>query len=331
MDGIFEETKRLKKQTIWTVISMISGGLLAGFMIFALSSGELEAGDDRGIAVFFIIFGGILALASAAHLVFRKKSGLHADDHGITGRQIITLRCSMEDVAFVSWDNGYLGQNLYIELKNGKKYSFDYLVNAGDLCRYIKERIRREQTDLPDRKQLRDSLKALKPRIKKTGIGCLVTGLLLIPLIVLTAFLTGSKELSDFTSADWGIFALCAAVFVADGIIWYILLRKYVKITNLSLRLSHDLAVVLLRTEPLLPGKPLRMFLNDDTSSPFRAVVYGVANYEDVFYTLEAIGEEEQIVKVYESKIYPNYQDLEPELYGMTEIPLPTSDLSGQD
>ena len=105
-------------------------------------------------------------------------------------------------------------------------------------------------------------------------------------------------------------------------------IRQAIRINKELDQINTDLQKEILRTASYQPGRILKSYLDDTDHDICRIVVYQMANYEDVFYVMEAVNEDNEIEQVYRSTIYPSFSALEPKLKGMIEIKPPLSSSS---
>lgn len=318
MDGVFGKRKFTM---VYNLIGLVSGVFLILMFGFFVCTGEYVTLDDQIASLFFVSFGCFASILCGVSLYVNRKAYIHVDEHGVSAfcHFGLSLECSFSDVSSVS----YGGTGLNIQLKNGKKYSLMNLENAYQLGKYIQKRMPRKSMMIPDRNQLMTEILLLRKKRKYEGIGSICCFLLLIPGILLTTGLTGWKDLQDFDSTDWTIFAVMAGFGVITVVMACILFRRFLLDTD-KLHMIHDtLYQTLLRTSPIGPGNALRLFLDDDVNASIRLIVYGFPNSKEVYFAVEQINQNYEIDRIHESKIYSSMDALAPEIEGMTEIPLP--------
>jgi len=64
-------------------------------------------------------------------------------------------------------------------------------------------------------------------------------------------------------------------------------------------------------------------YIDDDIYVSVRLTVYGYPNSDEVYFTVEKVNESYEIECIHTSRVYPNINELTPEIEGMTEISLP--------
>lgn len=318
MDGIFCRQKFLKFQNILGLISGLVLILLFGFFICI---GEFDTPDDRIASWFFGGFGVFAVLLCSVSLHINRKVYLHVDEETISAfcHFGLELHCRLTDVANVS----YGGMGLNLQLKNGRKYNLMYLENAVEIGSFIQRRTAVKPATLPDPKDLFTMIPPLKKARNAKGIGSIVCFLLLFPEIILTAALTDWKDLSEFHSGDWTLFAVMAGVGIATLALFGILLRKYLLDADRLTKVRGELYRTVLLSAPLQPGNALKMYVDDDLFPSIRLTVYGYPNSEEVYFTVEQVNRDYRIQCLHTSKVYANIQELMPEIEGMPELPLP--------
>lgn len=318
MDGIFIKTK---SRVFFNIIGIFCGVFLVFLFGFFLYSGQCDTLDYQILSIFFVCFGISASCFCAVSLYVNRKAYIHVDEDRISAfcHFGLALECEWTDIRYVS----YGGTGLTLQLKNGKKYNLMNLENADQLGRYIQKRIPGELLHTPDQRELTTALPELQKRCKKEGIASIACFLLIFPLIFGTAALTDWKDLHEFTSRDWTVFAWMAGLGVIVLIAFSILLRRFLLDGEEITRLRGARHQQLLRTAPLQPGNAIKLFLDDDVYATVRLTVYGFPHYDDVYFTVEGLNQHLELECIHRSAIYADFSELEPEIEGMTEIPLP--------
>ncbi len=343
MDGVIQSKRAVSKFGYWLIVP---GTLLSAIMIFVLIAGKDElASDDKGAVVFFIVLGAICIVCGIVALLMRKKFYIHAEEDSISAfcQWGGKLNCSMEDVDHIERNgtgyvdregNAYEDTVLLIYLKNGKKYQIWHLENGEELYRFIRKRLPSQNSigePAGDLTKLRTERQGLKKKYRKILIPCICCIPMLIPLILLTVIFTDGKELSEFSQRDWRVFCVFAGISLILIIAFIVLLPRATRLWKKIGRTESSILLTILLTAPLRPGKALRMYLDDPEEPAFRLVVFGLLDYDEVFYVIESIGPDEEIVLLSESKMYSTFEELKPELEELTEVPLPAGEGITQD
>lgn len=317
MQGVFCKTKGFK---IYNIVGIVSGLFLVGLFGALLCAGVYETLDNVLISVFFCIFGTLVAAFCGLSMFVNRKAFIRVDEEKISAycHFGLHLECGLAEVAAVSCTP----YGLNIKLKNGKNYNLVNLENGYDLRRYIQKRILKEQVRL-DREETIRQIVPLKKKRKMEAIASVCTFLLIFPCIIVAAWLTGWRDLHEFSTKDWTLFAMMGGVGVAIIIIFCIVLRRYIHHTDTVQKLAGTLYQQMLRTTPAGPGNALRMYVDDEEYASLRVTVYGFPNEEDVYFTVEDVDANYELQRLHTSEIYPNMQAMEEELMDLTEIPLP--------
>ena len=151
-----------------------------------------------------IIIGAFICLTSIAALLFNFKAYLYVDNGCIKGKYhwFGKIDCNITDVDFVLGQ----GNSLTIQLNNGKRHTIMGIENAFSLSSAIRQNMSFETTEQPI--VLIENLNALKSAKKQGVINvCLCLVLMFINIFV-TVFLTGERDLHEFSKTDWIIFII---------------------------------------------------------------------------------------------------------------------------
>ena len=306
----------------WTLIGNILG-LASGiflpvlFGLVMMADPTAEPGSIAA-AVFFSVFGLLVALLCGVSIYVSRKAFVRADSDGVRGYFHIGLamQCRYDEIDAVSFG----GTGMNIRLKSGKKYGMMNLDNALDLGRFIKNRMPLPPLSTQSKEQLRRTLRDARARRKKCALGLLGCFVLIFSGILPLVQFTGGKELVDFTAADWQIFGIMIGWELVLMTSIVILIRKVVRHSEVCQRNLEELHLLVLRTAPLPAGNVRHVYISLDDHPPVRVSVCGLPNSPEVYYILEGMENDDTLEKFHESKLYPNPEALEPELEGLTEI-----------
>ena len=307
----------------WTLIGNILGlvsgiflPILFGFLMIADPTAEPA---DMAAAVFFSVFGLLVALLCGVSLYVNKRAFVRADKDGVSGYFHIgrAMECRYDEIDAVSFG----GTGLNIRLKSGRKYGMMNLDNAMDLGRFIKNRMLLPPLSMQTKEQLRRTFLDAGARRRKCALGLVGCFLMIFAGIFTTAWLTGSREMRDFTTVDWQIFGVMIAWILLLTVVIVILVRRFLEHCEVCQRNLEELHLLILRTAPLPAGNVRHVYISLDDYPPVRVSVCGLPNSPEVYYILEGMENDDTLEKFHESKLYPNLEALEPELEGLTEIP----------
>lgn len=81
-------------------------------------------------------------------------------------------------------------------------------------------------------------------------------------------------------------------------------------------RLSYRIRRGIIESAPLLPGNAVRVLADDHYTG--RMTLFGFPNSSSVYYTVELLNAENELVKVHESEVYDDLSA--PDTEGMTDI-----------
>lgn len=318
MDGVFGKRGGLR---VYNIVGLVSGVFLALMFGFVLCADRSATLDDRGACWFFLCFGLFVSIFCGVCLYVDRRAYIHVDEQGISAFCHVGLRlkCGLSDIRHVSYDSMVLN----IQLKSGRKYILLFLENPYPLWKYISKRISVEPTLSLDKEQLISMILPLNRKRKWEG-SLSITGLLLtIPGILLTAALTGRKEIYEFGAGDWTVFAIMAGIGVVVVVVSFLLLGRNLRDTNRLKKAQETLYLTLLRTEAVLPGNAIQLLINDDIHNPFRVTIFGCPNSDDVYFTVEKIDQSYELKCDYTSIVFADIDELKPMVDELTEIPLP--------
>lgn len=306
----------------WTlagnILGLVSGIFLPVLFGFVMMADPAAEPGSIAAALFFSVFGLLVALLCGVSIYVNKKAFVRADSEGIIGYFHIgrAMQCSYDEIDAVSFG----GTGLNIRLKNGKKYGMMNLDNALDLGRFIKNRMPLPPLSSRTTEELHQTLRDARARRKKCSLGLLGCFVLIFGGILPLVQFTGGKELADFTAADWQIFGVMIGWELVLMTAIVILIRKVVRHSEVCQRNLEELHLLVLRTAPLPAGNMRHVYISLDDHPPVRVTVCGLPQSREVYYILEGIRDDDTLEKFHESKLYPNLEALEPELEGLTEI-----------
>lgn len=319
MIGIFSNNIARKAAII---IGLISGVLLLLLMSSLLLFMQNKDLDDIVGSLFFCIFGCAEALVCGLLLHRDRRAFLQANECRIQGFCQIggALDCQIQDIKDISFHpNG-----MHIVLRSGKRYILHNLQNGVQVQDYIYRRLPTEEAPPLDKEKTIAQLAWLNKRQKPEIAIAICSVILVIPCIILTAWLTDWKELHEFVRQDWLIFGAMGIILVLLFAVFAILLRLAIRHSDQYRALSCSLYQQVLRATSPGPGNLLRMYVDDERYASGRICVYGFPNADDVYFTVEDVDIGYEIRHQYTSEIYPDMQSLMEALEDdLIEIPIP--------
>lgn len=319
MIGVFSKNKGMKAVKI---IGLISGLLVLLIMVSLLIFMKDKDLDDIVGSVFFCIFGGLEAVACGILLYRDTKAFIRVDEERIVaycqmGR---FLDCQIDTVK----DIRFMPNGMHIILSNGKRYILSNLQNGLQIQEYIFRRLPKEEVLPLDKETTIAQLVHLK-KCQKPEIAIAVCAILLvIPIILLTAWQTGWKELHAFESRDWLLLGIMGITIVVLFAVFTIALWRGTRHSEQYRALASSLYQQVLRTSPPGPGNIIRMYVDEERYASIRVSVYGYPNADDVYCTVEIVDAAFEIQCLHTSEVFPNMQALMESLgEDLTEIPIP--------
>ena len=284
--------------------------LLCGIFFIALFFLVLIGEPEEAIGALTFLFMGILFSAiSILAMLSNHTAYIHLDEKSIKGRYHLFGRidCAMDEVAFVA--GRFNGLDIFI--KGGKRHSIVGLSNPEDIAHYILRQIFTVESESPD--TLRAELLRQHQARKKMLVFVVVGMAMLIINPILTALLTGWKEMHEFSRVDWIIFYVMGAVGVLNLGALLVFAKKSGMALMRMLHLRHRLQGACIVSQPL-PAQARRVYTDECNTG--RAVVCGYPKDESVYYCIQGFGEDFQLETSYHSEVYEN----EDALFADTEI-----------
>lgn len=300
-----------KKKSIWNMVTLLCGLFLIGLFIFL---GYVDSEATVSTLLTGIVFGLIICVFSVICLFFNFKAHLLIDNGYIKGRYHYfgKIDCHISDADFALWQTN----TLFIQLKGGKCHTIVGIENPFVLCSEILRNMTFQADASP--KEMIESLDILKSEKKKYMIQvCFGLALMFINIFI-TVFLTGEKELNEFSTIDWIIFAVMCAVEVAIIGVTFYFAQKAGKCNIPIHKQKYAIRRAIIETESLLPGNVLKVFADENYIG--RITLFGFPNSNSVYYTVEEYASDYNLDKVYESEIYEDVEQISTGLEALIDI-----------
>ena len=290
-----------KKNPFWSILCLLCGLFLMGIFIFVYCNdseatiGELLAG---------VAFGLLICLFSILNLFYNFRAYLYIDDGNIKGKYHYfgKIDCHILDVDFVLGRNG----TLIIQLKDGKCHTIMGLENSWELCSLIRQNMTFKATVEPEK--LIEELNQLKSIRKKWLIYTCSTWVLMVVNIFVTVFLTGERELHEFSKTDWKIFAIMGIIEFVTVIATFLFAQKTGKNNTPIEKLKYYISRTIVETKPLLPGNMLKVCTDENYTE--RIILFGFPNEDSIYYCVEELDGNYNLEKVYTSEIYEDIEHM---------------------
>ncbi|MDD6915696.1 MAG: hypothetical protein PUJ07_05435 [Eubacteriales bacterium] len=296
MEGMFLR----KKFNIWLFLLFACGLFFIGLYIFL---NIVDPGVTSELLT-FLIMGILIILVVIPSWLLNFGAFIHIDEDSIKAKYhwFGKIDCKLSDVTFaVARVN-----TLIIQLKDGKTHTIMGVENSWPLASMIRRNMSFGVTEQPE--VLMEKLNTLKSA-KKKGLIYVCCGLVLMFInIFITVFLTGEREMHEFSKIDWIIFAVMCVVEFATVVITFYFANKTGKKNVPIEKLKYDIRRSIIETKPLVFGCILKVYTDYDCTG--RIVVFGYPNDETVYYIMQEFASDYSLFKSYESEIYENMDEL---------------------
>ena len=297
MEGMFLR----KKFNIWLFLLFACGLFFIGLYIF------LNIVDPKATSelLTFLIMGILIILVVIPSWLLNFGAFIHIDEDSIKAKYhwFGKIDCKLSDVVFaVARVN-----TLIIQLKNGKTHTIMGIENSWPLCSVIRRNMSFDVTEQPE--TLNEKLNNLKAT-KKNGLIYVCSGVALMFIIIfITVFLTGEREMYEFSNIDWTIFAIMCAIEIVTGIATFYFAGKTGK-NNIPIeKLQYTIQRRIIETQPLLPGNVIKVFADENYT--VRLTFFGYPNQTSVYYAVQEFASDYTFFKSYESEIFENIEQLQ--------------------
>lgn len=298
MEGIFG------KKVLWKGL-VFSCGLFLVILFTFLKFADSQAGHEVYIGV---AMGATFCAVGAAAYLFNRKAFIRVSEDHISARHnwSAKLECDIDEVDFA------LAQmnTLTLLLKNGKRHIFLELDNAYAVAEAIRCRMVWKETRTLQ--EIREERLRLQGERKKDITLVVWLCVLMFAVIFLTVWLTGGRDIPEFSRQDWVAFAIMSA---AEVLVVVALFCCAGRAGRKLLPLEKEIYLLvrqLVETQPLPPGHVKAVYM--DSACRGRVVVFGYPNTSCVNYTVEQWVEGDRLQEVYESGLFEYRQELEEEL-----------------
>ncbi len=304
-NGIFKHDKASG------ITCVLSGILLMGLFVF-ISFKDSEATLSGlfvglGLGIFFSLVG-------ICFLLFNFKSFFYIKNEHLKGKYHYfgKIDCSIHDVIFA------LGRNrtLIIQLKDGKTHTIMGVENAWQLASIIRHNMPFEVNEQSE--ALIEKLQNLKSA-KKKGLIYVCSGMALLFInIFITVFLTGEREMYEFSNIDWTIFAIMCAIEIATGIATFYFAGKTGK-NNIPIeKLQYTIQRRIIETQPLLPGFVIAVYTDENYTG--RITLFGYPHDSAVYYSVQEFASDYTLFRAYTSDVYDSQDELPADFETLIDI-----------
>lgn len=296
MEGMFLR----KKFNVWLFLLFLCGLAFIGMYIF------LNIVDPTATSklLTFLIVGIMICLVVIPSWLLNSGAFIHIDEDSIKAKYhwFGKIDCKLSDVVFaVARVN-----TLIIQLKDGKTHTIMGIKNSWPLASIIRRNMSFEVTEQPE--TLNEKLNNLKAN-KKNGLIYVCSGVaLMFVIIFITVFLTGEREIHEFSNIDWTIFAIMLATEIATAVATFYFAGKTGK-NNIPIeKLQYEIQRRIIETQPLLPGFVIAVYTDENYTG--RITLFGYPNDSAVYYSVQAFASDYTLFRAYTSDVYDSQEEL---------------------
>ena len=280
---------------------ILSGIFLIGLFIFI---GFKDPDATLNGLLVGLVLGTLFGLIGTGFLLFNFKAFFYIDNGHIKGKYHYfgKINCNIGDVAFTLGRN----QTLIIQLKDGKTYTIMGIENAWQLASIIRQNMPFEVAEQPE--TLIEELNKLKSS-KKKGLVYVCSGVALMFIIIfVTVFLTGEREMHEFSNIDWTIFAIMSVIELATVITTFYFAGKTGK-NNIPIeKLQYDIQRRIIETQPTLPGFVIAVYTDENYT--VRITLFGYPHDSAVYYSVQEFASDYTLFRTYTSDVYDSQDEL---------------------
>lgn len=306
MEGMFLR----KKFNIWLFLLFSCGLCFIGLYIF-LNIVDPEATSEL---LTFLIVGILIILVVIPSWLLNFGAFVHIDETSIKAKYhwFGKIDCKLSDVVFaVARVN-----TLIIQLKDGKTHTIMGIENSWPLCSVIRRNMSFDVTEQPE--TLNEKLNNLKAT-KKNGLIYVCSGVaLMFVIIFITVFLTGEREMHEFSNIDWTIFAIMVATEIATAVATFYFAGKTGK-NNIPIeKLQYEIQRRIIETQPLLPGFVIAVYTDENYTG--RITLFGYPHDSAVYYSVQEFASDYTLFRAYTSDVYGSQEELPADFETLIDI-----------
>ena len=290
-----------KKKDIWNYVCLFCGLFLIGLFIF-VGYKDSEA-TIEGVLV-GVILGIVIFFVSLLITLFNNKAHFSIENGRIQGKYNYfgKLDCAVSDVAFA------LPQinTLSILLKNGKQHVIQGVENPRELATGIRREIFVLETEAPE--SLRDKLQGKQTQRKKELFWVIGGVAMMFANIFIAVALTGGREMYDFTTLDWTLFAIMGIVELATMIATFCVAVQCGKYILPIEQLKYRLKGAYIVSQPLPSGNAKCVYTEENHMG--RIIICGLPNDKSVYYCVQAFTGSSLLETIHTSEIFASVEDI---------------------
>ncbi len=306
MEGMFLR----KKFNIWLFLLFACGLFFIGLYIF------LNIVDPKATSelLTFLIMGILIILVVIPSWLLNFGAFIHIDEDSIKAKYhwFGKIDCKLSDVTFaVARVN-----TLIIQLKDGKTHTIMGIENSWPLASIIRRNMSFEVTEQPE--ILMEKLNNLKAT-KKNGLIYVCSGVaLMFVIIFVTVFLTGEREMHEFSNIDWTIFTIMVAAEIATTVATFYFAGKTGK-NNIPIeKLQYEIQRRIIETQPLLSGFVIAVYADENYTG--RITIFGYPHDSAVYYSVQEFASDYTLFRAYTSDVYDSQEELPADFKTLIDI-----------
>ena len=289
-----------KKFNIWLFLLFACGLLFIGLYIFLNIVDPVATSE----LLTFLIMGILIILVVILSWLLNFGAFIHIDDDSIKAKYhwFGKIDCKLSDVTFAV----ARGNTLIIQLKDGKTHTIMGVENSWPLASMIRRNMSFGVTEQPE--VLMEKLNTLKSA-KKKGLIYVCSGVALMFIIIfITVFLTGEREMHEFSNIDWTLFAIMVATEIATAVATFYFAGKTGK-NNIPIeKLQYEIRRRNIETQPLLPGFVIAVYTDENYTG--RITLFGYPNDSTVYYSVQEFTSDYMLFRTYTSGVYGSQEEL---------------------
>ena len=306
MEGMFLR----KKFNIWLFLLFACCLFFIGLYIFL---NIVDPGATSELLT-FLIMGVLIILVVIPSWLLNFGAFIHIDDDSIKAKYhwFGKIDCKLSDVTFAV----ARGNTLIIQLKDGKTHTIMGVENSWPLASMIRRNMSFGVTEQPE--VLMEKLNTLKSA-KKKGLIYVCSGVALMFIIIfITAFLTGEREMHEFSNIDWTLFAIMVATEIATAVATFYFAGKTGKKNIPIEKLQYEIQRRNIETQPLLPGFVIAVYTDENYTG--RITLFGYPNDSAVYYSVQEFTSDYTLLRAYTSDVYGSQEELPADFETLIDI-----------
>lgn len=296
MEGIFFR----RKFNVWLFLLFVCGLTFIGMYVFF----NVVDRDVTGELLIFLIVGVIICVSIIPSWLLDFGAFIRIDENSIKAKYhwFGRIDCKLSDVTFAATR----ANTLIVQLNNGKIHTITGVANSCQLASLIRKKMSCEVTEAPG--ILIERLNGLRSAGKRELLYVILGVALMFVNIFITVFLTGGRDMHEFTRTDRIMFFLMGAVELVTTIATFYFAGRAGRYSIPMEKLQYEIQRSIVETEQLPSGNIIRVF--SDESYSVRVTLFGYPNEDSVYYTVQGITSDYNLIETHVSEIYEDIEQL---------------------